>query len=429
MPPPEGGDIYYQSQVFESTDDGAHWAALGVPIDPSVTVSTLEVAPSDPTRLYVSGTRGAGAGITGALFVFTNSAASWTENPVALISSPESGFYIGAVDPTNSDLVYLRTDDQSRLLVTTNAGASFQTTSFVEADGGTATSLVGAIYGFAISPDGSKVYAGGTGGDGLFVGARGAASLVHQADIDVDCLAARAGETAGTTELWACSDQTSGFVVGVFTDDGTSFTPKFQLDQIRRRLGVRRGGDHDHVRGAVRGAVRAPARLCRFGRRRRWRGSRRRGDAGGRAGGRGTGAGRRAIVLRLLGGGRRDGGVVRRPRGGVSRARAPPPPDPERHQSRARLVRCAVAKVEPYRHPPATPVQKGRPMSSNTYRSSPRHPHVLRVGLPKPSTSHAPFAPSRRARRKATRRSSGFSAAPTRYGRSWTRSSANVPRV
>lgn len=231
-PAPEGGDIYYQSQVFESTDDGAHWSALGVPIDPSVTVSTLEVAPSDPTRLYVSGTRGSGAGLTGQLFVSTNSAASWTERAVPLIPSSESGFYIGAVDPTNSDLVYLRTDSQSRLLVTTNAGESFQVSSFVGADGGTATSLTGAMYGFAISPDGSKIYAGGTGGDGLFVGARGGTNLVHQSDIDVDCLAARLAPMTETTELWACSDQTSGFVVGVSTDDGVTFTPKFQLNQV-----------------------------------------------------------------------------------------------------------------------------------------------------------------------------------------------------
>jgi hypothetical protein len=224
--PPDGGDIYYQSQVFQTTDDGAHWSALGVPIDPSVTVSTLEVAPSDPTRFYVSGTRGSGAGLTAQLFVSTNSGATWTERAVPLIPSIESAFYIGAVDPTNSDLVYLRTDIQSRLLVTTNAGASFQVSSFVGADGGTAPSLAGAMYGFALSPDGATIYAGGTGVDGLFVGARGATSLVHRSNIDVVCLAARSGE------LWACSDQASGLVVGVSTDNGATFAPRFQLDQV-----------------------------------------------------------------------------------------------------------------------------------------------------------------------------------------------------
>ncbi len=53
---------------------------------------------------------------------------------------------------------------------------------------------------------------------------------MHRSNIDVDCLSART--VAGATELWACSDEMSGFVVGVSTDDGASFTPKFQLDQI-----------------------------------------------------------------------------------------------------------------------------------------------------------------------------------------------------
>ena len=169
-----GASAYYRSQVFQSTDDGAHWSALGAPIDPSVTVTTLEVAKSDPQRLYVSGTRGSGADRTAQLFVSLDDGASWTERSVPFIPSIESSVYIGAVDPANSDLVYVRSDGASRLLVTSDGGQTFQVASF-EADGGTVTAFGGFMFGFALSPDGSNIYAGGVT-DGLFVGARGGSS-------------------------------------------------------------------------------------------------------------------------------------------------------------------------------------------------------------------------------------------------------------
>jgi hypothetical protein len=142
----------------------------------------------------------------------------------------EDSVYIGGVDPTNADRVYVRSSGlaqggESRLFVTSNggsdAGASFTlpmaaTFSVPMAGYG----LVGELQGFALSQDGSKVYVG-TVESGLWVAS--SSDLMFQQTnsyIHVQCLATRG------TELWACSDARSGFVAGVSTDDGATFTSK-----------------------------------------------------------------------------------------------------------------------------------------------------------------------------------------------------------
>jgi photosystem II stability/assembly factor-like uncharacterized protein len=206
------------SQVFESADDGATWAPLGVALDPTVLPTSLEVASGDPGRVYVSATRGFGAARTASLFVSDDGGTTWVERPVPLDGSRgETSVYIGAVDPMDADRVYLRTDGQSsQLFVTANAGQSFAT----------ALSLTGKMLGLALSADGATVYAG-SAEDGLFAGARGDATLLLRSSVHVQCLATRGDE------LWACSDdQSTGFVAGSSIDDGATFVPKLHLGSV-----------------------------------------------------------------------------------------------------------------------------------------------------------------------------------------------------
>jgi hypothetical protein len=220
------------SQVLQSADDGAHWTALGVPLAPDLLVTTIEVAASDPHRLYVSATRGFGPTRTASLYVSDDEGATWIERPTPGDPGYESSIYIGGVDPFDADRVYVRTirslpgPQPSRLLVTTDAGQSFQSV----------LALRDPMLGFALSSDGSKVYAGSVA-DGLFVGDRATMAFSHRSSIHVHCLASRG------SELWACSDRLSGgvdasasqsgFLAGVSTDDGANFTPRLHIDSVQ----------------------------------------------------------------------------------------------------------------------------------------------------------------------------------------------------
>lgn len=224
------------SAVFQSTDDGANWSQLGQALDPSLLVTTVDVAPSDPHRLYVSAVRGFGPGRTASLFVSLDDGTTWTEESVPLDTTVEAFIYIGGVDPEDADRLYIRTgatkgqSGATRLLVSVDAGRSFQV----------GLTLTGQMLGFALSPDGEKIYAGGNI-DGLFVGERETGAFVRTpsvvrggdggpVDIHVECLATRG------SELWACADEPSGFIAGVSTDDGMTFEPRLHLASIGAAL-------------------------------------------------------------------------------------------------------------------------------------------------------------------------------------------------
>ncbi|HEY2515990.1 MAG TPA: MYXO-CTERM sorting domain-containing protein [Polyangiaceae bacterium] len=224
-----GGDAStgtYDSRVLMSADDGASWNQLGTPIDPAVVVTTIEVAKGDPSRIYVSGVRGVGPSRTASLFVSDDKGTTWTERPTPFAPDVETAIYIAAVDPSDADLVYVRTDGPSRLLVTADAGKTFSLPTFQAPDGGVEATLSGYMFGFALSPDGSKIYVGGVS-DGVFMASKGATTFAHQSSLGVQCLAARGAE------LWACSAETTGgFIAGVSVDDGASFSPKLHLNGV-----------------------------------------------------------------------------------------------------------------------------------------------------------------------------------------------------
>jgi hypothetical protein len=230
---PDSGQEISHSQIFETLDDGATWTALGTPIDPDVIVQTVDVTKTDPNRLYVSGTRGYGTGRTASLFVSKDRGTTWTERtlPAAQFDpTTEDSIFIGGVDPTNADRVYLRSSaqpagGQSRLTVVTLAADG--TPAFTGAhlfDAGMAFLgfFTGEMLGFALSEDGSKVYIGSKE-DGLWSAHTSDLEFQKLLPIDVECLATRG------SELWACSSAASGFVAGVSTDEGKTFTTKLPL--------------------------------------------------------------------------------------------------------------------------------------------------------------------------------------------------------
>ncbi len=221
------------SQVYETTDNGSTWSPIGTPIDPTVVVQTLDVTKGDPNRIYVSGTRSFGSGKTASLFVSTNKGMTWTEQklPAAQYDpTSEDSIYIGAIDPSNADTVYMRssglvTGGQSRLTVVTNASSAkptFTTARIFDVEAGFSGESTGELLGLALSSDGSKVYVG-TKEEGLWMASASDLKFTKKSNIVVQCLATRG------TELWACSAEVSGFILGVSTDDGATFTSKLPL--------------------------------------------------------------------------------------------------------------------------------------------------------------------------------------------------------
>ncbi len=229
--PSDAGDYNIYAQTFQTTDNGATWSALGTPLPPQVLVATIDVTKTDPDRIYVSGVRGGGSKKTASLFVSKDKGATWTENvlPAAYFDPEnEDSIYIGAVDPTNADRLYIRsaglvTGGESRLTVVDLAAdgtPTFTTAHLFEVEAG--KGLTGEMLGLALSPDGSKIYIG-SDEEGLWMASTSDMKFQKKSSIIVQCLATRGNE------LWACSAAVSGFIAGVSTDDGATFTAKLPL--------------------------------------------------------------------------------------------------------------------------------------------------------------------------------------------------------
>jgi MYXO-CTERM domain-containing protein len=211
--------------VWASTDSGATFATVGAPLDPAILPETIDVAPSDPQRLYISGTiksrlADGGAYPTGVFLKSTDGGVTWTQSTLALTGT-EIAPFIAAVDPADAQRFYVRVKGTqgTRVLVTTDGGATFNTVWQAQ----------GELLGFALSDDGSKIYAGGTI-DGMNVASKADMVFTKKAATQIQCLAVR-----GAT-LLACSNEASGFIVGSSTDDGATFAPLLHLSCVRGPL-------------------------------------------------------------------------------------------------------------------------------------------------------------------------------------------------
>jgi hypothetical protein len=218
-PASDSGGAAYRGRLLVTEDNGEHFEQLPAALDPSVLMLTVDLAPSDEQRVYLSGTRSTDDGRTGLLLVSRDGGASFSEREVPFDERLDQGLYIAAVDPSDADTLYLRTSSAGagRLIVSRDGGKTF-TTPFVGSP----------VRGFALSPDGQHVYFGGT--TGIYAGSRD--DLVFEQRSSVRCLCLAATEDT----LYACSDDYSGFSVGASRDGGFSFEPKLHLKSVRGPL-------------------------------------------------------------------------------------------------------------------------------------------------------------------------------------------------
>jgi photosystem II stability/assembly factor-like uncharacterized protein len=215
----DGGSLY-KTQLWISTDDARSFVPMAPRFDPTLLGESVEVAPGDPARVYVSAVRGDDVGRQGVLLVSTDGGKHWTERATKL-EGKELAPFIAAVDPKHAERIYLRTsaspENPTRLLVTDDAGKTYR-------------KLLGAkgpLLGFALAPDGTALHVGGPD-DGLFAGSTGAdaGELAQTSKLKVQCLA-RSGDA-----LWACSSEAGGFVAGLSENGGATFDARLHLRDI-----------------------------------------------------------------------------------------------------------------------------------------------------------------------------------------------------
>ena len=212
----------FKSSLFETKDEGKTFGVITPSFDPSLLAETVDVTESDPDRIYVTAARNPGTMVKASFLTSRDHGKTFEEANFPLLGD-ERAVFIAGVDPTNADRVYVRTsnatDKPSRLLVSDDAGKTFK----VILTGN------GALAGFALSPDGKRVWAGGPK-DGLRVASTSDFLWQKRSDIEIGCL------KLASDGLWACSTEKSGFVAGLSTDDGATFQPKLHFCDIRGPL-------------------------------------------------------------------------------------------------------------------------------------------------------------------------------------------------
>ncbi|WP_437960284.1 hypothetical protein WME76_12000 [Sorangium sp. So ce119] len=210
------GSGRFLTQLWETSDNAERWTKAGVDLPEDFLAHTVDAAPSRRERVYVSGRFGA-PDYAGALERTDDRGATWTR-----LDIPDSNDrrlpYLGAIDPADPDIVYVRLDGEpaDALIVSHDGGESF--TTIFEGQGN--------LLGFALSPDGGSVIVGGPQ-DGIWRAPASSLEFEKISDVGARCL------TWTAEGIFACGDEfTDGFTVGRSIDEGATFAALMHLDGL-----------------------------------------------------------------------------------------------------------------------------------------------------------------------------------------------------
>lgn len=212
-----GGDTF-TTQVWEAPDNAMTWAQAGADLPGDFQALTVDSAPSNPMRLYVSGLHTGGA--QGAIERSVDRGKTWERLDIPG-TNVDKAPYIAAIDPVDEQVLYVRlTGSPGRLLRSPDGGMTWQD----------AFQGVGILKGFALSPDGETILVGGET-DGVWRGAADTLQFEKVSPVGVQCLA------WSQAAVYACAAEFKDkFTVGRSTDQGETFEPMMHLACVRGPL-------------------------------------------------------------------------------------------------------------------------------------------------------------------------------------------------
>lgn len=216
----DAGNAVFSNAIMRTRDDARSWQLVAnLPSD--FAAETIELAKSDPKRIYVSGTESRDPR-TGVIFVSSDGGEHFDKRTFALPAGTGS-LLISAIHPTNPDMLWLRVPARgdtigilpARLYLSSDAGQNVRQLASTQRG----------MFGLALSPDGSTLAYGGPN-DGLYVGpADGSDKFEKRGTLGVRCL-----RWSDDGALYACGSEPSDpFSLGVSDDQGVSFRTLYKL--------------------------------------------------------------------------------------------------------------------------------------------------------------------------------------------------------
>lgn len=204
-----------KNQIYLSEDDGRTFAPMGNALDGSTLAQTFDIAPSEPNRVYASAFSGNDPTYRGFLYVSDDRGKTWRTSEVPQIAGEEIAPYIAAIDPADSNRVYIRTRGREklhRLLVTEDGGNTFKEL----------FRSTNPILGFALV--GNEVFVGNV--EGLYRAPIGQTTFEKVSTNQIHCL------TENDGEMFACSAESNGFFLGKSSDRGATWTSVLRTAEI-----------------------------------------------------------------------------------------------------------------------------------------------------------------------------------------------------